>query len=382
MKIFYAKEEIPNIIEQSIFLAGPTPRRDEVQSWRPEALGFLEKKGYNGIVFVPEPRDGKWHGDYIGQVEWEDKCLNIADCIVFWLPRELSKMPAFTTNDEWGFWKNTGKCVIGIPKNADKVEYQRYYAKKYQVPIFETLEETLDSALLKVKQGSRREGGEKEVPLYIWNTPSFQAWHQAQKKAGNRLDGAKVEWTFRVGPQKNFVFFWILHVNVYIQSEKRNKINEVVLARPDIAVVVMYKKEEIFNKSHVVLIREFRSPASTNDGFIREAPGGSSFKPNKSPLILASDEAFEETGLRIGSERFRQIESRQLTSTLSSHKAHLFSVAVTDEELQWLHSQKDIPHGVLADTERTYVEIYTIEELLNSQSVDWSMLGMIMRALI
>lgn len=379
--VVYANEAPPKSLTKSIFLAGPTPRSKEVPSWRPEALRILEKHGYDGVVFVPETSDGKWREDYVGQVEWEERCLNIADCILFWVPREMTTMPALTTNSEWGMWQNSGKVVFGAPLEAVSVRYQRYYAEKLRVPHFTSLEETILGALEYVGDGALRIDGERDVPLYIWETPHFQAWYAAQKGAGNRLDGAKVEWTFRAGPQKKFVFFWALHVNMHITKENRNKTNEVVIGRPDVATIVMYRRGTTPDDSDIVLVREFRSPASTEDGFVWEVPGGSSFKPKDDQLALATDECYEETGLRVDARRMRRHESRQMVATLSSHKAHLFSVEITDEELAQLRSFEGVARGVLEDSERTYVEILKLSDIRKRPDIDWSVLGMILSVL-
>lgn len=378
MQIVYAKELLPNAFTKSIFLAGPTPRSADVLSWRPNALKLLQDAGYDGVVFVPEAGDEKWKSEYEDQIEWEEQCLHVADCILFWVPRNLANMPAFTTNTEWGVWQNSGKVVFGAPPEAEKIRYQQYYANKLEVPSATTIEDTVRLALNMVGKGSLRSGGEREVPLYIWRTPHFQQWYRAQKSAGNRLDGARVEWTFRVGPKRAFVFFWALHVDVYIAREGRNKTNEVVIARPDIATIVMYRNGKTLDESDVVLIREFRSPAATEDGFVWEIPGGSSLEPKGDPATLAAHECQEETGLEIDPSRVCHREIRQLTATLSAHKAHLFSVEITDEELNWLKAQQGIAHGVAEDTERTYVEIMKLSEIRNCNKVDWSMLGMIL----
>jgi 8-oxo-dGTP pyrophosphatase MutT (NUDIX family) len=381
MQVIYANEEVPNSFFKAVFLAGPTPMSNEVQSWRPEAIDFFKEAGYDGIIFSPESRDGKWKHEYTDQVEWEEKCLHMADCILFWVPRNISTMPAFTTNTEWGVWQDSGKVVFGAPDNASKVRYQQYYANKFKVPIASSLRDTVNNAIKMIDNEAMRIGGEREVPLYIWNTSHFQQWYKNQKQAGNRLDGARVVWTFRVGPQKNFVFFWALHVNVYIANENRNKTNEVVVARPDIATIAMYRRGENLQDTDIVLIREFRSPASTVDSYVWEIPGGSSFKSVGNPKELAAAECREETGLEIDASRVKHHESRQLVSTLSAHKAHLFSVEITDDELKFLQSQKGIAHGVLEDTERTYVEVVKLGFILQDNKVDWSMLGMIMSAL-
>lgn len=381
MIVVYTREAPPESFNKAIFLAGPTPRSKRTASWRPEALRLLEELGYDGVVFVPDPIDGEWKHDYIDQVEWEEQCLHMADCILFWVPRELKKMPAFTTNTEWGVWQNSGKVVFGAPPNAVKVRYQHYYATKLKVPTADTLQETVQAAIDLIGEGVLRTGGEREVPLYIWKTPHFQQWYAAQKQAGNRLDGARVEWTFRVGPQRSFVFLWALHVNIFIASEGRNKTNEVVIARPDIVTIVMYRRGKTLDDSDIVLIREFRSPAATNDGFVWEVPGGSSLKPKSNPLELAADECSEETGLEIEANRIRRHESRQLAATLSAHKAHLFSVEITEEELNYLRSQYGIAHGVVEDTERTYAKIMKLGDIRQESNVDWSMLGMILLVL-
>src|SRR5208282_4945660 len=105
MELVYALEDLPKSITKSIFLAGPTPRSEDGNPWRQEAIKLLEEADFDGVVYVPEPRSGKWHKEYGKQVEWEELCLNQADCIVFWVPRDLKTMPAFTTNIEWGRWE-------------------------------------------------------------------------------------------------------------------------------------------------------------------------------------------------------------------------------------------------------------------------------------
>jgi 8-oxo-dGTP pyrophosphatase MutT (NUDIX family) len=290
-------------------------------------------------------------------------------------------MPAFTTNVEFGWWFQSGKIVFGAPPEAPKNRYLVQKAKEMAVPIASTLEGAVIRALEMVSDGDFRADGECHVPLYIWKTPSFQSWYTAQKQAGNRLDGAKVEWTFRVGPNKKFVFFWVLHVDVYIASEDRHKTNEVVISRPDISTVLIYHPGETLYETRVILVREFRSPASNTTGFVWEIAGGSSFKPVVDPYTLAAHEVDEEVGLTINPANVKKHEARQMVATLSAHKAHLFSVEISDEQLNWLQSQIGIAKGVVEDTERTYTEIQTIGEILDQDKVDWSMLGMILSVL-
>ena len=139
MKIIYAQENLPKTINKSIMLCGPTPRATDVKSWRNEALSILKDNSFDGVVFVPEPRDGKWLDNYNSQIEWEEKCLNVCDCIVFWVPRDLKDLPGFTTNVEFGAWADSGKIVFGAPKNAVKTTYLKYYANKYNYKLVDKM---------------------------------------------------------------------------------------------------------------------------------------------------------------------------------------------------------------------------------------------------
>lgn len=379
MILIYNNEPLPTKMDRSIFLAGPTPRDKSVESWRPHAIQILDAMGYDGHVFIPEPSDGVWKKDYNNNIDWEDAALNQADCILFWVPREMATMPALTTNDEWGFWKDTGKVVFGAPDNAVHVNYQRYYADKYQVPGGDTLISTVKAAIQKVEKGALRTAGEVKVPLYIWNQRSFQAWYKAQTNAGNVLKDARVLWV-SIMPRSRNIFCWVLKVDVYIASEDRVKDIEFVLGRDDISCVVLWHRGATLSETEIVIIKEFRNPARTPDGFIREIPGGSS-RENISPEAVAIEEAHEEAGFEIDPARLVPHSFRQLYGTLSSVGAHVFSAEITDDELAFLKAQAGKAHGLEEDTERTFVEIYTIGDLLANPLTDWATLGMIFKGL-
>ncbi|MEU6751337.1 hypothetical protein ABZ914_34420 [Spirillospora sp. NPDC046719] len=272
-------------------------------------------------------------------------------------------------------------------------------------------------------------GGEQDVPSGIWRTPSFQRWYTAQRDAGNVLLGARPVWTSTINGDSGAVFFWALHVRMHVAAEDRTKDNEIVISRPDVSVVALYRPGPSLDETTVVLVREFRSPASTPDGYVHELPGGSSPAKAASPsqaasptepaspteaatltepaspaepaspigsaeptenggvtlagevLAQAVDELVEETGLRVDAGRFRAHGSRQVAATVSAHHAHLFSAEITDDELAWLRAQRDRPHGVDGDSERTWVEIATFGEIRAARLVDWATLGMLIEAL-
>lgn len=383
MQVVYAPEAPPSQFTKSMFLAGPSPRNPDQPNWRPEALAALEAMGYDGVVFVPLPREGDWSHGYDAQVEWELTHLNMADVVLFWVPRSKD-LPAMTTNVEFGSFYDTGKAILGYPKDATQMRYLDHLAKTESVTVCGTLEDTLRAAVTRLGTGALRTGGERDVPLHIWKLQHFQGWFKAQRAAGNHLHGARLLWSFRVGPAKGFTFAFVLRVDVHIESEGRNKTNEFIFARPDISTVVAYRKRAVLADTDIVLIREFRSPARTADGFIREVPGGSSWKPGEDPFVTAAHELSEETGFNVDPSRLRKIGARQLCGTLSVHQAHVFACEVTAEELVALRKQQEdgTVFGVVEDTERTYVEVQRLGDLIASASnaLDWSMLGMILTA--
>ena len=384
MIVVYAGGYFPDCMVSSIYLVGPTPRKHRVPSWRPEALRLLESKGYKGVVFVPEAQEGGFGLSFEEQAEWELSALNRTDCAMVWLPREMATMPGLTTNVEFGMLVKTGRVVFGAPPEAEHVRYLKFVGKDEFMLQAETLEATIDSALNMVGDGSLRHYGECEVPLHVWRTAYFQQWYEALNRAGNRLDGAKLEWIFRVGPKKAFVLFWAMHVKIWVASEGRYKGNEVVISRPSISAVVLYKHGATLPETQLVLIREFRSTSATTDGFIREVAGGSSFNPKANPLEVATKEVLQETGLVIESKRFRIHEARQLAGTVTTHRAYLFSAEITDNEMEQIIRTADDWMGVAGETERTYREVVTFGDLRadGRADVDWSMIGMISRVLL
>ena len=149
MKAVYAMEPITG---PAIFLAGPTPRSQAVSSWRPAAIQAMSDLGFTDTLLIPEDRSGKFHGDYLGQIDWETEGLQSAVCIMFWVPRALPDMPAFTTNDEWGFWKASGKVVFGAPNWAEKVRYQQLYCERHGIPSRDSLRDTCAAAIKMFEQ--------------------------------------------------------------------------------------------------------------------------------------------------------------------------------------------------------------------------------------
>jgi hypothetical protein len=149
MQLIYAQEsyDIPRGVKR-VFLAGPSPRQGSEQSWRPAALEALEKAGYDGAVFIPEPRPpiewAQFH-DYDAQVEWEWKALESSHVISFWVPRGKTHMIGLTTNVEFGMFVDAEcygqRVILGYPKDAEKMRYLRWHADRCHVPSVHTLDD-------------------------------------------------------------------------------------------------------------------------------------------------------------------------------------------------------------------------------------------------
>ena len=151
--------------QKSIFLAGPTPREERVKTWRKEACEILEKNGFDGVVYVPEYSTFRPLENYLNQVEWEREALSNASIIVFWIPRELKDMPAFTTNVEFGYWIHSGKIIYGRPDNSRKNGYLDWlYEKDTNKKPYNNIEGLLKEAINETnKKGINEEN--KIMPL-------------------------------------------------------------------------------------------------------------------------------------------------------------------------------------------------------------------------
>ena len=158
MKVIYSDNAIPkySLGEDYIFLAGPTPRRKDVASWRPEALDILKKLNFTGTVFIPEYSNTIIAEDdfnYIGQVEWEREALvrcGAIGAILFWVPRHIQDMPAFTTNVEFGYYlaRYPKSIYYGRPDWAVKCDYLDWlYEKETSFKAYNNLEKMTEDIL-------------------------------------------------------------------------------------------------------------------------------------------------------------------------------------------------------------------------------------------
>lgn len=229
MQIVYARQPLPSGFRTSLYLAGPTPRDRSVPSWRPEALAILARLGYDGTVFVPEDEGwGLREDTFVPQVDWELAAMHRSDQIVFWIPRDLRvltdvragesaeralRMPAFTTNVEFGFWlRDRERVVLGAPDSAHKNRYIETIAapERFDLPVYRTLKATLVTAVARLGEGAFRTDGECGVPLHIWTTERFQRWYHAHRERGDTIVDARVEWTRAIQHGSTRVLLWTI----------------------------------------------------------------------------------------------------------------------------------------------------------------------------
>src|SRR5712691_4734743 len=376
----YPGQQPPEYWDACVFIGGSAPGPSaSAGPWQPEVIALLRERWASDgrlVVFVSEQAGGARYDVAGPLIDWYDRALDVADVVMFWWPDDADRLVLYTS---LAGWNDSQRVVHGTPSHTPQSRYLLQYADRHAMSAATTLAGTVRAVLDKIGAGARRSAGEREVPLPVWRSDSFQRWHAAQTSAGNTLLGARQVWTFSTGPRNRFLLYWALHVRVHVLAENRVKSNEVVISRPDISVLALYLRGATIDDTIIVLVREFRSPASTPDGLVHELPGGSG-SAAADALDQAVSEAEEETGLAIDVQRIRVLGDRQLAATMSAHHAYLFAAELTGHELARLRATRSTPHGN-GGTEQTWTEVTTFGEIRRNRLVDWATLGMIAEVL-
>lgn len=376
-------QELPDSWHACVLLGDTSPAHaPAAMSWRAEIVSLLRQRwSVDGRLVVllqePTPDMTRPAGDRYGSGGWPQRAVDIADAAAYWWPAGTDPRLMSAT---MAAWHDSHRVVCGASPDLTQAARLVDSADRSQLSSATSLPEMAAAISELIGAGAPRVGGERDVPLFVWNTESFQRWYTAQTAAGNKLIGARLVWTFCIGDNAPFPLYWALHVRIHVAFEDRVKANEVVLSRPDISVMTLYHPGATVDDTIIVLIREFRGPASTPDGLVHELPGGSGAEDNE--LDQAISEVEEEVGLAIEADRVRAYGSRQIAATVSAHQAYLFAAEITDEELSLLRSLQSLPHGRASDTEQTWTEITTFREIRRSRLVDWATIGMISEILL
>ncbi|MGI5340807.1 nucleoside 2-deoxyribosyltransferase domain-containing protein [Streptomyces sp. CA-181903] len=214
--VVYVGQEPPEDWSAAVYLCGPTPTDPAEPSWRPDAVAAL-RAAWTGpgrlAVFLPEPAAGGSYPAYADQIAWEEETMRRSDVILFWIPRDMARLPGLVSNIKWGAWCDSGRAVLGTPPEAERMAYLLHFAGALGVPVERTLPGAADAALRLAGPGSRRTGGERSVPLVVWRSAAFREWYAARRAAGDRLLDARVEWYAPAAAPEGFAA-WLLTVTV------------------------------------------------------------------------------------------------------------------------------------------------------------------------
>ncbi|MCE9586515.1 nucleoside 2-deoxyribosyltransferase domain-containing protein [Candidatus Uhrbacteria bacterium] len=152
IRVVYTLQEFPDPSIPSIFLAGPTPRKSYIKSWRPKALQIMRRYRPDVTVYYPEPVSvDKWSPDSDDHINWERAAMARSRVILFWVDRKLDSMPGFRTNTEWGYWtaRDYDRLVLAYPPKAPGMRGMHNDALCYNIPYVHSLSAGIAVALEK-----------------------------------------------------------------------------------------------------------------------------------------------------------------------------------------------------------------------------------------
>lgn len=386
-QILCAPEPLPAAFTASLFLAGGKG------TWRRDAVQQIEQAGFDGLIFVPEPRGAPKAGaaaperplDAARLLQWQDEVLRHSDALLLWLGEGGASCPQLA--ELWGQWQRSARISIGAPPGTDSSLLRS--AARLRIPVHTTLADTVAHALSLLHPGALRRGGERAVPLLLWRSPGFHSWYKALRGAGHRLDDAHLEWSYRSKAAGRPPLLWALRPRVFLPSEHRHKSGEVVIGRSDISATVLYYRQGLPSRldTQIALVREFRSAVRNQTGYGYMLPGGSAAQATEreqDARATALKEVSEETGLRLSPAQLEAVPTgnRQLSASLSCHHAHLFRAELTPAQLQELQATAAAGRPLGANpNERCFVILRSLGELQNDPDFDWSQLGMLLHAL-
>jgi hypothetical protein len=390
----------PKEIVNTIFLAGPTGKTRvnllDRPGWRQNALTILENNSYSGTVFVPEDdfNDPNFvHHEnlddklYSEQVEWENHCMNISDAIIFNFCRTKTNL-GLTTNIEFGKYLKSRRLFVCVPPESINNEYIIEMCKREKITIYNTLEECI-KACLDYLNPNYRNNGDIEVPQIIWENKEFKEWHKNQKIHGNDIVKFEIDTIINNDKSSRYAPLWVAKPWMNVGSHSIKKIDEDLHSRPSVCSILLYSidTEDIYN-SRFFLVSEFRCNMNNSSGYICEIPGGS-IEEEGNNVENAIRELKEETGIDIltllkedNKEcKIISLGNKQMSGTYTIYKHIAYSILIPNDIMDKI---KEITnHKVFGlKNEYTWPKIFTLNDILEKDYVDWSNTGVILTTLL
>jgi hypothetical protein len=163
---------------RGVFLAGPTADDGHRTAWRLRAVTLLRDEGYDGLVVIPEFRDGKFSRErwddgqpstvsYVPRttqriLDWETAGVDHCTVVLAWMPFTLAakgtaeSRPGFNTRREVSrvVTQRRSGLALGMPEGALSGGGLRYDIAKAGYPLFDSLEKTVHYAVVLLGGGS------------------------------------------------------------------------------------------------------------------------------------------------------------------------------------------------------------------------------------
>lgn len=240
------------------------------------------------------------------------------------------------------------------------------------------MKEGLEDCLDRIGEGVERIDGETLVTCNIFKSFQFQDWYSKHKKLGNYITYFKQTSIITFNDDK-VLFGFSAHIHININGEDRQKTNEWIFSRLPVSYVVPFYKDEE-GKIHLILTREFRTPANNDEGYVYELPGGSTVKQGVNPIENGAKELEEETGIKIEDiGRFKLLGNRQTFATYLTMNLFALSVELTKEEFEDCKLRVE-NEDVLGENEEERIRLFITNEKELKEGkypVDWTTLGLI-----
>lgn len=130
---------------KSIFLGGTIDNGDS-ENWQNRAIELLKDRD----IVIYNPRNEKWditmepvisNPNFVDQVQWELEALEISTVILInFLPNSKSPISLL----ELGLYTKETKCLVVCPKEFYRSGNVHFVCKRYEIPLFDTLEEVIN----------------------------------------------------------------------------------------------------------------------------------------------------------------------------------------------------------------------------------------------